>query len=87
MSHRIARRVISQAQRLLFGHYFGDPQLELSPERVVELELIITEAGMHLEDEDDSAGAYEHDDPKHSTYRERALDNADYERKRRREED
>lgn len=30
--------------------------------------------------------AYDKDDPKHPTYTERALDNADYERKRRLEE-
>ena len=36
--------------------------------------------------EDDECDAYGKDDPKHPTYTERMLDNADYERKRRREE-
>ena len=82
-----ARHVINRSKALLRKHNSGNPEDELSDEQIAELQEMIEAGEAYLEDHaDDGRDAYDKDDPKHPTYTERALDNADYERKRRREE-
>lgn len=55
MSFRIAQQVKRAAEQKLRAHYSDDPQMELSEERVEQLEEEIARAEMHMEDCEEDA--------------------------------
>jgi len=63
MSHRDTRQSIKLAQLLLQGHYSGDPEHELSLERIQALQDTIEQAERYLQDEpDDFEPSYRKDE-------------------------